>query len=104
MRRAAPPTLLALAFAAVVFTGARSDTAGTTGPQGPIGAVRTRYAKGEHAVPMRDGIRLHTTVYAPRTCVDGGAPIMLTRTPYGVGPSGADAYRTYRLYDRATGA
>lgn len=55
--------------------------------------LRMRYVKHEHMVPMRDGTRLHTTVYVPRTCVDAGAPIMLTRTPYGVAPYGADAYR-----------
>ncbi len=55
--------------------------------------VAATYLKVEHAVPMRDGVRLHTAVYAPRTCPPGGHPIMLQRTPYGVAPYGADAYR-----------
>lgn len=57
------------------------------------GSVRSRYAKQEHAIPMRDGTRLHTAVYLPKTCVDGGYPVMLQRTPYGVAPYGPNAYR-----------
>jgi uncharacterized protein len=38
-------------------------------------------------VPMRDGVRLATDVYLPRTIADGGSgeklPALLTRTPYG---------------------
>lgn len=66
--------------------------AGDRAPANTRGDLRARYVKQEHAVPMRDGVRLHTAVYAPRTCAEGGAPIMLTRTPYGVGPYGPDAY------------
>ncbi len=41
---------------------------------------------------MRDGTRLHTAVYAPRTCPPGGAPILLQRTPYSASPYGPDTY------------
>lgn len=64
--------------------------------QAPIPAeatVRDRYSKHEYAVAARDGVHLHTAVYAPRTCVPGGYPVMLQRTPYGVEPYGDDAYR-----------
>jgi uncharacterized protein len=57
-------------------------------------AVRARYTKYEHRVPMRDGVKLFTSVYVPK---DAGPqkryPVLLTRTPYGVGPYGSDAYR-----------
>jgi hypothetical protein len=56
-------------------------------------SVRATYSKREHAVAMRDGVRLHTAVYTPRECAPGGHPIMLQRTPYGVAPYGKDAYR-----------
>lgn len=56
--------------------------------------VRPAYTKLEHRIAMRDGTRLFTSIYTPRTCVAGGYPIMLERTPYGVGPYGADAYRS----------
>ena len=43
-------------------------------------------------VPMRDGTKLYTAVYSPKSCPAGGAPIALQRTPYGANPYGADAY------------
>ncbi len=51
---------------------------------------------------MRDGVKLFTAVYVPKTAPtdkdvtkDGvkGYPIMLTRTPYSVAPYGIDSYR-----------
>jgi len=55
--------------------------------------VREHYAKSEHEVVMRDGVKLFTSVYVPR---DGAQkyPIMLMRTPYSVAPYGPDAYRS----------
>ena len=52
---------------------------------------RSNYAKSEYRIPMRDGIRLFTAVYAPR---DTGQPypILLQRTPYGVDPYGPTNY------------
>ena len=49
------------------------------------------YTKREVLIPMRDGVRLHTTVYAPKDTVHRH-PIVLTRTPYGTGPYGADTF------------
>jgi len=54
--------------------------------------VRAHYRKSEHMVPMRDGVKLHTTVYAPRESAEK-LPFLLLRTPYGTGPYGPDAYR-----------
>jgi len=81
--------LVAIALVAVGLVGAGQAPRAA---QGRAADVRARFAKSEHAVPMRDGVRLHTAVYAPRTCVSGGAPILLTRTPYGVRPYGPDQY------------
>jgi putative CocE/NonD family hydrolase len=57
-------------------------------------AVRARYTKYEYRIPMRDGVKLFTSVYVPK---DAGAskryPVLLTRTPYSVAPYGSDAYR-----------
>ena len=54
--------------------------------------VKANYTKYEFLIPMRDGVRLFTAVYVPK---DRSRlyPIMLNRTPYGVGPYGADSYR-----------
>jgi hypothetical protein len=54
--------------------------------------VREHYVKSEHLVPMRDGVRLFTIVYAPKDRSQRW-PIMLFRTPYGVPPYGPDNYR-----------
>lgn len=54
--------------------------------------VRARYTKYEFQVPMRDGVKLFTSVYVPKD--DSHAwPILLNRTPYSVAPYGSGAYR-----------
>src|SRR4051812_49901239 len=56
--------------------------------------VSARYTKYEHLVPMRDGVRLFTSVYVPKDAGLGATyPILLTRTPYSVAPYGVDRYR-----------
>ncbi len=55
-------------------------------------AVRANYAKFEHRVPMRDGVRLFTSVYVPND-TSTSYPILLFRTPYSVRPYGAERYR-----------
>jgi uncharacterized protein len=49
------------------------------------------YMKREYRIPMRDGTRLFTAVYTPRD-TSRSYPIMLTRTPYSVGPYGETQY------------
>ncbi|MBV8808267.1 MAG: CocE/NonD family hydrolase [Acidobacteriaceae bacterium] len=56
--------------------------------------VRANYNKFEYRIPMRDGVRLFTAVYAPKDTSQKW-PILLTRTPYSVGPYGVDKYRTH---------
>ncbi len=54
-------------------------------------SLASRYLKSEIRIPMRDGTKLFTAVYQPRD-TSRTYPIMLTRTPYSVGPYGATAY------------
>jgi putative CocE/NonD family hydrolase len=54
--------------------------------------IRANYVKSEHLVPMRDGVKLFTIVYAPKD-QSQRYPFMLHRTPYGSPPYGADQYR-----------
>ncbi|MCA1557336.1 MAG: CocE/NonD family hydrolase, partial [Acidobacteria bacterium] len=54
--------------------------------------VRARYTKYEYMIPMRDGVRLFTAVYVPKSQSER-YPILLQRTPYSVGPYGVDNYR-----------
>jgi hypothetical protein len=54
--------------------------------------VKEHYTKSEHTIPMRDGVRLFTIVYAPKD-LSRTYPVMLFRTPYSVGPYGPDNLR-----------
>src|SRR5262249_14436823 len=55
--------------------------------------VKNRYTKYEDQIPMRDGVKLFTSVYVPKDASQK-YPILLNRTPYSVSPYGADAYKT----------
>lgn len=55
--------------------------------------VRANYTKQEVMIPMRDGIKLFTSIYIPKD-TSQRYPIMLNRTPYSVAPYGPDAYRS----------
>ena len=53
--------------------------------------IRAHYTKFEYRIPMRDGVKLHTTVYVPKD--DSQTyPILLNRTPYSCAPYGVDKY------------
>jgi hypothetical protein len=54
--------------------------------------VKAHYTKYEYRIPMRDGKRLFTAVYAPKD-ESQRYPVLLTRTPYSVQPYGVDQYR-----------
>jgi uncharacterized protein len=55
-------------------------------------AVKARYQKLEVRIPMRDGVKLFTSIYVPRDSSKDAA-ILMQRTPYGVAPYGPEAYR-----------
>ena len=59
----------------------------------PESTIRLRYQKSEHMIPMRDGSKLHTTVFSPKDTTRR-YPILMKRTPYSCAPYGADAYPT----------
>jgi len=54
--------------------------------------VKEHYTKYEYKIPMRDGVKLFTSVYVPKDH-SRTYPILLTRTPYSVRPYGVDQYR-----------
>ena len=78
--------ILCLMAALLLFSQTRAAVA-----QG-VDRVRERYTKYEYMIPMRDGVRLFTSVYVPKSAVER-YPILLQRTPYGVAPYGVDNYR-----------
>src|SRR5438552_1861893 len=55
--------------------------------------VKANYAKSEHQIPMRDGTKLDTVVYAPKDASQK-YPILMQRTPYSAGPYGPDRYKS----------
>ncbi|RMD96356.1 MAG: CocE/NonD family hydrolase [Calditrichaeota bacterium] len=53
--------------------------------------IREHYVKYEYRIPMRDGVKLFTSVYVPKD-KSRKYPIILKRTPYSVRPYGPDNY------------
>jgi putative CocE/NonD family hydrolase len=62
--------------------------------------IRGRYTKYEYRIPMRDGVRLFTSVLAPKDS-STAYPILLTRTPFGLTPYGTDEYADLNLQTQA---
>ena len=57
--------------------------------------IREHYTKSEIMVPVRDGVKLFTSIYTPKDIsATKRYPIMLSRSPYSVAPYGADNYKT----------
>lgn len=55
--------------------------------------IRAQYTKFEFRIPMRDGAKLFTAVYVPKDASASKTyPFLIMRTPYSVGPYGADNY------------
>lgn len=55
--------------------------------------ITDNYTKREVMIPVRDGIKLFTAIYEPKDRSQK-YPILLNRTPYTVGPYGADKFKT----------
>jgi len=53
--------------------------------------VRAHYVKAEYMIPMRDGIKLFTSVYSPKD-TSQKYPILLYRTPYSIRSYGPESY------------
>src|SRR5688500_3508981 len=79
--------LLGLAFVLLAPWAARGEI-----PAEPAKYVRAPYRRQTVRIPMRDGVELHTIVYRPRD-ESRKVPIMLLRTPYGIGPYEDDKLR-----------
>ncbi len=54
--------------------------------------ARANYTKHDFRIPMRDGVKLFTTVYVPKDA-SRAFPILMQRTPYSIAPYGIDNYR-----------
>lgn len=54
---------------------------------------KEHYNKIEVYIPMRDGVKLFTAIYTPKDSSQKH-PILLNRTPYGIGPYGTENFPT----------
>jgi putative CocE/NonD family hydrolase len=77
---------LSVGMVSVLFSGV---AAGATAPSPELAYLKEHYTKYEYNIPMRDGVRLFTTVYAPKNN-EKRYPILLSRTPYSLKPYGED--------------
>lgn len=84
-------TFVFCAFVPWAFT--TGSTAEDAQSPSPAAWFSAHYTKFEYRVPMRDGVRLFTTVYRPKD-ESQAWPILLTRTPYSLKPYGPDQYPT----------
>lgn len=55
--------------------------------------IKANYTKREVMIPMRDGVKLFTSIYMPKD-TSQKYPIMFDRTPYTVAPYGEDKFKT----------
>src|SRR5262249_54752620 len=83
---------LALVAAASLVVGANTVSAQRNANPAAADAVKAAYRKLEVRIPMRDGVKLFTSIYIPRDS-SRSYPFLMDRTPYGVAPYGAEAYR-----------
>src|SRR5690606_29063098 len=56
--------------------------------------IRDNYNKKEFMIPMRDGVKLFTSVYIPKD-TSQTYPILIRRTPYSCAPYGEDQYEAF---------
>ena len=63
--------------------------------------IVNNYTKKEVFIPMRDGVKLFTTIYAPKN-TDEKHPILLTRTPYSCAPYGENKFAAFWYNPRKT--
>jgi len=86
---------LASAQSAYQETSLHHTPAESAGPPVNRDFVRANYTKFEYRVPMRDGVKLFTSVYIPKDVFTDSRkyPILMMRTPYNVAPYGIEEYR-----------
>ena len=78
------PTCLRTSLAAWALAAGLASQATAQTPAAP--GAETLYVRTNVMITMRDGVRLNTEIFAPKN-VREPLPILLLRTPYGVGPN-----------------
>src|SRR5208282_3239250 len=87
------PVLLVIVAAHVLAACVFAQPAVPNRPDAPPEfSIKEHYTKYEYRIPMRDGVRLFTSIYVPKDS-SRPYPFLINRTPYSVGPYGVDQYR-----------
>ena len=81
----------------MLTTSAGPDPAGAAGEAYD---AREHYTKYEYLVPMRDGVKLFTSVLVPKDA-STTYPFMIVRTPFGIVPYGSDEYSSAQTHTDA---
>jgi putative CocE/NonD family hydrolase len=69
-------------------------------PRGSTEALKLKYTKKEVYITMRDGVKLFTSIYAPKDTLNPH-PVLINRTPYGIEPGGAENFNFFmQVYSR----
>jgi hypothetical protein len=76
------------------FTMRSGAAAQAQAPRGDYEYLRANYAKREVMIPMRDSVKLFTSIYLPLDTTRSH-PIIFQRTPYSVAPYGADRFSPF---------
>ena len=91
-----------LSAAAIVIVAASVEVHGSPDsehpatPHGPLAFTDTYYSHETVQIQMRDGVMLRTQIFRPRA-IDTELPILLLRSPYGIGSEGADEPARWRV-------
>ncbi|GAB5563016.1 MAG: CocE/NonD family hydrolase [Winogradskyella sp.] len=82
---------LFIAFVVVSCKDTKQDAAKNTETTEENTFAKENYTKKEVMIEMRDGIKLHTTIYSPKD-TSKSYPMLLKRTPYSCRPYGEDKF------------
>jgi putative CocE/NonD family hydrolase len=75
---------LLLALSLPAYTGAQTTASpAVTAARQRADSIARSFDKTEVMIPMRDGVKLHTTIWVPKART-GALPIIFVRTPYGI--------------------
>lgn len=82
---------LLVLFGVAICSSSAFSQSPTSDPQTTESYIRLHYTKHEYMVPMRDGVKLMTSVFVPKE-TSKTYPILMKRTPYNVAPYGEEKY------------
>jgi uncharacterized protein len=66
-------------------------------PQGGSGSLISKFTPHEYNIPMRDGTKLYTIAWVPKS-LSGKSPMLMERTPYGAGSPTGGPRRTTKWF------